>query len=362
MIKRVFYDIIRWFDTHRKLSLVVVLAAACVVLYPRFNRNDIAIIRPFVGLKPGEVSPDIQNYMNFADYFKHTMPLNSVSIPYSYRPLVPFLASLMPTDSLLGLIIVNIFSLLLSVISIFFILKKLEYPYGFRIAGCLLYIISFPVLYYVSSGYLDSTALLIIFLVVLATVYKKYLALPAIFLIGALVKEAIIVALPFMLLYFYQQRKAEKRYTMKFLIVGGLSVALYLASYYYARSTFGTASNYIWSPGISSIVQNIGRPKTYLSFILSFGVAGFFAALQFFSDFRKFSEGGKNSIIVFLKQYAYAPYLAGILASLLLCGYAFLAAYADGRFIWTAYPFMIPLAVKYFHQRYSTLPLRKQSW
>jgi hypothetical protein len=346
MLKRGVRNLIVWFERHKKISILIVLASIVIAVYPRFNRHDIAIIRPFVGLKAGEVSPDIKNYVNFTEYFKGKLPLDSTSVPYSYRPLVPFLASLLPTDSLLGIVIINIAALLLSVLSIFFILKKEHFSFGLRTIGCLLYIFSFPVFYYVSAGYIDSSALCIICLVVLAAVYKKYLALPVIFLVGALVKEVIIIALPFALIYYYQQRE-KKSEDVKIVFTVILSITFFLVAYYYSRATFAVVSNFMWLPGLSSIQQNIFRAKTYLSFTLSFGVVGILAVMQIIADFKEFTSSGKHSINIFLKEYPSLPYVTGIIASLALYCYSFVAAYADGRFIWTAYPFMIPLAVKF---------------
>jgi hypothetical protein len=337
--------VIHWFETHRVLSIIVLAASIVLVLYPRFNRHDIAIIRPFVGLQEGEVSPDIQNYINFTEYFKHKLPLDSVGVPYNYRPALPFVASLLPTDSLLGMIIVNIAALCLSTVSIFLVLQKERFSFGWCIAGCLLYIISFPVFYYVSSGYLDSSALLIICLIVLATVYRNYLLLPLLFLIGALVKEVVIVTLPFVLIFMYQD--SEKSLSKKYGLLL-LSVGCYVAGYFYARSTFATISNFMWSPGVSLMMENLRRPKTYLSFLISFGIVGILGMLQLASDIKNTS----GSVIAFL-CHRDAPYFFGLFASLALCVYAVVAAYADGRFIWTAYPFMIPLALRYLVSRQS---------
>src|SRR5437016_9425341 len=155
-------NIIHWFETHRTLSVLLVLANLALVLYPRFNRHELAIIRPLVGLHEGEVSCDVQAYMNFTEYFRHSMPLDSTSIPYSYRPMVPYLASLLPLDPLLGIISINILSVLIAAISIYFILKKDGASFGAAIAGCLLWVISFPVFYYTSSGNIDAAVVCVI--------------------------------------------------------------------------------------------------------------------------------------------------------------------------------------------------------
>ncbi len=42
------------------------------------------------------------------------------------------------------------------------------------------------------------------------------------------------------------------------------------------------------------------------------------------------------------------PWMIGMASGLALFGYSFVSAYADGRFVWTAYPFMIGLSLQYF--------------
>ena len=89
MEERLVPRVIHWFETHRLLSILLVITSLALVLSLRFNRNDVGIIKSFSGLKAGELSPDTHNYLNFVEYFKHNMSLDSVSAPFSFRPLTP---------------------------------------------------------------------------------------------------------------------------------------------------------------------------------------------------------------------------------------------------------------------------------
>lgn len=83
-------------------------------------------------------------------------------------------------------------------------------------------------------------------------------------------------------------------------------------------------------------MDNLLRPKSTLSFLLSFGVPGILSVFIF--NFRKtgwFHERLPET----------ATLVAGIVISILLHVYSMIAAYADGRIIWLSYPFAIPLAV-----------------
>ncbi len=345
-MRRLIGKLIDWFDSHKKISILLVFVCLALILFLRFNRNDIGIIKSFSGLKPGELSPDNHNYMNFTEYFRHKMPLDSVGAPFSFRPLTPYLASLLPYDSFTALNIINLIVLFLSVICIFFILKKYSFSFGFCIAGCLLYILSFPLFYYGAVGNIDSPAIFMTCLIVLATVYKKYLLLPLLLLVAPFTKEGTMVVFPFIMLYVWQTSTTKRER----LINGGLvllSVATFLLGYMYCRLEFSSVSNYLWTPNFRTIYENAVRPKSYLSFILTFGLVGVLAWLEFRLDLKRNSSSKPRNIYLFFKTYSYTPLLVSIITSFLFWIYTFVAAYVDGRYFWFAYPFMIPMAVKY---------------
>lgn len=351
MQERLIPRMIHWFETHRKISILLVFVSLTLVLYPRFNRQDIGIIKSFAGLKPGVFPPDTYQYMNFVEYFRHTMPIDSIGPPFSFRPAAPYLASLLPYDSLTGIDIVNVISLFLAVICIFYILKKYSFSFGFCIAGCLLFIFSFPVFYYGAVGYIDSPAIFMVCLILAATVYKKYYLLPLLLLIAPFTKEGTMVVFPFIILYALQvsDPKREKIINCGLIL---LSIGAFLLGYMYCRSEFSHVSNYLWKPNFTTIGENMVRPKSYLSFIMTFGVVGILALLQFVNDGKKNFFSEKKNIIVFFKNYPYLPLVAGIVISFMLWIYTFVAAYVDGRYFWFAYPFMIPMAVAFIRERY----------
>jgi hypothetical protein len=364
MIRR----IVSWFETHKALSILLVVASLALVLYPRFNRNDIGIIKDFSGLKPGEFSPDTYNYMNFVGYFRHTMPLDSVGIPFNFRPLTPYLSSLLPYDAFTSINIINLISLILSVICIFFIVKKYSFSFGYCIIGCLLFIYSFPFFYYGAVGNVDSPAIFMTCLIVMTILYKKYSLLPLLLLIAPFTKEGTMVIFPFLVLYAWQtgESKQERIKSAVFIL---LSVITFMIGYMYCRSTFSSGSSYLWKPNFTTIANNMIRPKSYLSLILTIGPVGVFALLQFWNDFKQRTSStltlpspihtvnvGRRKgegIYLFFKNYSYTPLLASALFCFLLWIYTFVAAYVDGRYFWFAYPFIIPMAVKFLQENFA---------
>ncbi len=344
--------VVQWFETHRKISIIIVFASLAIVLYPRFNRNDIGLIKPFVGLSEGEISPDVHNYINFTEYFRHTMPLDSVGPPFSFRPLAPYLASLLPHSPMTDINIINTISLFLTVICIYLILKRYSFSFGFCILGGLLFVWSFPVFYYGAVGYIDTPAIFMTALIVLTTVYKKYYLLPLLLLIAPFTKEGTMVVFPFIVLYVWQQGGTKQEGISNSIFIL-LSVATFYIGYMYCRSTFSSASNYLWKPNLSTISLNMVRPKSYLSFLLTFGPVGVLALLQFWKDMKLITSLKVRILYDFFRNYQYTPNLSGIIFSLLLWIYTFVAAYVDGRYFWFAYPFMIPMAVRYLHDKYA---------
>jgi hypothetical protein len=342
---QVVQKVVAWCNNHQPASVVIVFFSVVIMVFPRFNGNDIALIRPFVGLQQGVHSPDVQNYIHFTEYFKGVLPIDSVEKPFSYRPAVPFLASLFPVDSLLGIVIVNVLASVISIVCIFLLLKHHRFEFGLCIIGCLLFAISFPLMYYSSAGYIDASAICVICSIVVATVYRRYFYLPFLFIVGALVKEVTIISLSFVLIHIYNYNKKSK--FIKMLLPVGLSVAVYGITSYIVRTNFGVGISYLWKPTIFSIQENIARPKTYLSFLLTFGVVGLFGVAQLINDARRRNRAVR--LREFFRNYQYTPHMAGILSSFALSLFAFISAYADGRFFWTAYPFLIPPAVQFIH-------------
>lgn len=327
--------------------MFILLVSFVIIVYPRFNGNDIGLIKPFVGGQEGVRSPDVQNYINYTNYFHGTLPIDSLEAPFSYRPAVPFLASLLPLPPLTAVVMVNILASLISVVCIYYLLTHHGFHHGLCMIGCLLFIVSFPLMYYSSAGYIDASAICVITTITTAAVTSRYAILPLLFVIGALVKEVTIISFPLVIVYVFYQRKQIGH--GKAAVILCLSIAAFLLTSFLVRSQMTIGHGYLWKPSMQSIQENLVRPKTYISFLLTLGIVGFAGFAQIFYDLK--SRVGVP-LRTFVSEYQYTPYLAGISASFALSLYAVVSAYADGRFVWTSYPFLIPLAVKFIERKY----------
>ena len=101
-----------------------------------------------------------------------------------------------------------------------------------------------------------------------------------------------------------------------------------------------------WVPRYSSAIENLSRPRTYVSLLLTIGIPAGFAALAILT-------GRTRSVL--------SPRNARVLAtgSLVVAAsyvYTLLSTVADGRIIWITYPFLIPLAATWFENRAPTPP------
>jgi hypothetical protein len=86
-----------------------------------------------------------------------------------------------------------------------------------------------------------------------------------------------------------------------------------------------------WQPSLATLQANLARPRSWQSFLLTLGLPGALGIAGLFTR-RAWAT--------------LAPLAVGLLGALALFAAALLVAYADGRFIWTAYPFAIPIAIR----------------
>ena len=306
------------------LSLVMVL-----ITMPRFDRNDIGI-KKITTDGTGKLS-DAEKYVAITNYFRGEADQDELHPPFSYRPLVPFIASLLPFKAMTS---INIINLVVMVIAIFILYKLLHYlgiDFSTNIIACGLFVFSFPTFYYTTIGFLDPG---LIFLLTIGTFFilkNKWIQLLLVISFGVFVKETIII-LPMLLtayLYF------SKRLLTKDGIILLVSITIFIIGFYVTRMIVPTNPDVGWVPSVEQLIFNITRPRSYISFILSFGIQGLLAL---------FIYKYKNSFWFDQKFNVTATLITGVFISFALFGFSMLSAYADGRFIWTSYPFTIPLA------------------
>ena len=272
---------------------------------------------------------DSDEYIAYVKYFRKEISYNDLRLPFVYRPFVPFIASLLPFRPLTSLNIINLISSLISVFMLYLILIKCGIPFNYTIGGCFMFVFSFPIFYYGTVGYTDPVLILFLILGTYFIITEQTAPLIMTIIMGSLVKETIIIIIPVFFIYYYLRGNPWK-----------LSLVILLISYFgimwIVRAIFIEKGQLLWLPSFNRFKSNIRRPRALLSMVLTFGVPGFlFFVLSVKHGWRK---------ILSNKPLCYSL-ITGLFMSLTLTFYAASAAYLDGRYIWTSYPFSIPLAL-----------------
>jgi hypothetical protein len=314
-------------ETVMVILLVVTVAA---MAYPRFDRQDIGPISKYTGKIDGHTSfGDAVYYMNYVDYFRGEKPLDTVDLPFRYRPLIPLIASILPVSSpLTSIDIVNLAALYLTQLLIFALLKRMGFKFGMAILGCFLYTISFPVFYMSTTGYLEACAMCLLTAGALFSIRGNWMLLAATIAVGMFVKENVALLVPVGFASLVARRHSKSSIATWTIV--------FFASYFIPsqviRQVFG---DFHWVMRLQSIQDNL-RLRALLSVMLSFGITGV-GGILFLINIRQNAKSIPGEFMW--------PIVTGLAFTLLLLLYSMLTAYTDGRFIWPAAVFTIPMTL-----------------
>lgn len=278
---------------------------------------------------------DTEMYANYVQYFRGLKQKgDGISVPYTYRPLAPLLASMLPIrNPIYSLIVLNLIFLYATMLLVYDIVRALQFDFGGGVLSSILYVVSFPVFYFSPLGLVDVVCLFFICLGIYAVIKEKYWLYLVSIVLGIYAKESILVLLPFALIYYFQKHSWSK----KFYLLTVSSILLFAINFYVIRNYFAFNTSFYWSIEYDAFLANLFRKGTNIGSIMSFGIVGIISTNFIFSNFKKL----KNEYLYLL------PWIAGFLTSMGLYGYAFFSAFADGRFVWYIYPFAIPLTLFY---------------
>lgn len=322
----------------KSIKFVLLFLLLIIITYPRFNWKPLPEpFNKFVGEKPF----DVEQYEKYVEYFRGDLTLkDSLEAPFSYRPLVPFMASFLPFNALTS---INIINLLLISIGLGFLIQLLV-DLGFNgklvIIGGLLFVVSFPVFYYTTSGYIDASLVGLVMISNYFLLKDKYYFFLLFFSLGILTKETIIILIPVAIVFILFNKKTSHKLLKILLIILTYTLIESAIRYLAPAKNF-----YVWKPSVDILIYNLTRIKTYLSFILTFGIPGIFSSILLFTN--------KRNIVSREILYAFS---IGMFSGLMLWFYSIFSAYADGRQLWISYPFTAILSV-YFIQTFSSKKL-----
>ncbi|HYJ32206.1 MAG TPA: hypothetical protein VE326_03210 [Candidatus Binatia bacterium] len=274
---------------------------------------------------------DVAGYVRLTAYFRGQAPADSMIPPYCYRPLVPLIASALPWGPLTSIDVVDLACLLLTLVLLDRLLFHVGYGMRGRTLGCFLFAASFPTFYYGAIGFVDPAALLALTGMALAALRGRRLSFAIWLVVGVLIKEtnAIMAALPGVEPWARGTRgEALGRAAPLALLAVAIVVGIRMLAPF-------PEPGWLWRPSPVALLENLARPRALLSLVLTIGLPGA-AAVAALATGRAARALSPEHLRFFLTGSALA-------AALYL--YSLTAAYADGRVIWSVYPFLIPMAV-----------------
>ncbi|MCX7879563.1 MAG: hypothetical protein N2517_02775 [Ignavibacteria bacterium] len=313
--------------SHKAINFVWISLLVAIVTFPRFNRQDLFIEQ----YTSGEIGGDQVHYYKLVEVFKEKKSLDQVKPPYNSRILPSLLASFLPFSPGISLNLINLLCLLVGFCFSYKTLIDLNLVNFNPILISAVHIVSFPVFYYGTIGFIDSILIAFYMVGIYFLINKKISSLAILIFFGVFVKETIFILVIVSVLYLFISEKSYK----KILFI----IASYLIGFVLLKIIlfYNTKSSYLWLPSLEVLYQNIFRIRTYLTFLLS-SIPIFillFIAKKFIAQLKtsKLSNLDTNDKAIIFSM------TAGIIISYSIFIYSLFSAYTDGRFIWLSYPF-----------------------
>lgn len=315
---------IRWFGF---LCVLLIFIGA-----PRFNRQDMLGISRLTG---GELG-DSKHYVNQVRFLRNEGGQELLQPPFCYRLVPAVLAAPLPLSPMTAVNVVNCASLLGALFFLLVVLQQIEISPGICFLGGLAFVVSFPVFYYSTIGYVDSLLVAALCTAIrLITKGGQTMWLLLLSLVSAGINEKYAVLFPFWLMYLIW---VDKKSLLKSVGVIGLAFCLFALAMTGIRYLTPTPQ-FAWPPSADAIYGNIVRPKMWLSLMFTWGPLG--ATISYFLIRHVRAVFEDRQVLV---------WLVGIAAGLSVWVYGFFSCYNDGRYVWICYPFMVPLFCIYLER------------
>ena len=299
------------------LHRLAALLALVLVTAVRFNRVA----------TDGSFSDSIQ-YRLFIEYFRGTATAAELAPPYSFRPLLPFAASLLPMEALTALNVLNVLALAVSVLVLFSLLGRMAVPPMRALGAVAVSVVSFPVFYYGAVGIVDPALIALLTGGVWLLHARRFLGLALLIFVGTFVKESIVILIPpaVVLLYFAEPRRGRA------VLTAAALVGAYFLGSTLTRVLSPSDATFFWTSSWETFLSNVSRPRFWAATALSFGIPGLLALSP--SRARAAWTGEDRPFALTM--------VVGVLMAGGVFAYSIVSAYPDGRFSWLAYPFLIP--------------------
>lgn len=276
---------------------------------------------------------DSLRYIKMVEYFRGNAEFKELVTPFAYRPLVPFIVSILPVDDIRqGFGIVNTTALFLSSLIMFLFLRSLAFSTMESYFGSVLTVVSFPAFYHGPSAGTDAVGFLVIILAVHLLHQGRFPLFFIVVSLGVLVRETNLALLLLLGLHLSQRQFAGRR---KKLVIPAL---LPLLAYFLIRTAFCELGQFFWVPSFKTFFSNLSRPRAYLSTLFTIGPALILIPLAVKYRSEWLANWATRNDLRFLRNlclsFAPIPIYAVVAVS-----------YMDGRSVWVLYPIFIPLSL-----------------
>ncbi len=318
--------------------LLFLVVSIILIGLPRFNMQDLFGLDKYTNDgKPASIAKnDSRHYKNHILYFRGEVNETKLKEPWVYRPLPTYIASFLPFKAMTSLNILNYIAMITGLIFLLKICFVLKLSSISSFIGGLFYTFSFPVFYYGTIGYIDPILVssLIVSLYLILT--QKNILFFISVILGALIKETFIIILP---VWAIHQVLIQKRSIFVVCVILGFLMLCFIGVITLVRILTPVDSGFLWVPKSKMVLFNLFRTRSWFSFLLTLGPAGIIAIYYLIKI-------NKNIIDIPIC----IVFATGFLAGFSVFVYSMLSAYADGRYFWIAYPFMLPLACIYIEK------------
>ncbi len=312
-----------------------------LLMMPRFNQHDWAVsaITGTDGINLG----DAEHYIEVAGFFAGE-PRDSLTLvaPFSDRPLAPAIASVLPGGHMTGLNIVNALAVLAACFATFFTSLRLGLGRRYSLVATTLLGVSFPVFYYGTIGYVDPVVLAALAVGLLATVHERWWLVLVIVIFGVLTKESAGVAGMVAAVYLVTSRPTIVR-GRTYVWVLGMIAAIGIA-YIMSRNLVPGDGSGSWDPTIQKLKNNLGRPRSTIAVVLTFGLPTLIVV----------AAGAKANLKSTFPTPVLAALISGVVLAIAQLIVASATAFLDGRLVWGAQPYLVILAAAVVKSRYGT--------
>ena len=319
---------------------LVYLALLCglltIIAYPRFNRQDMGALKAHTSTEHSSTDlrskmSDAGKYADMVSYFRGEIELSKLEVPWTYRPVVPYLASWLPFAPQTSVNILNEVSLMAAMILAYAFMVLIGVGFKARILACALFVISFPTFYYGAIGYIDPVFLLFIAIALHLIVKQQWIAFCVLTVLASGIKESAGLVLLPAAAYLWVSKQL---FWKKEILLAATVVAYIIAYKLFQNWLLGSQDYTGWNVSMEYVHRNLGRVRSWASILLVFGPVGVLGLLAV-----KVAPASIKS-----KRPEMAALYGGFAAGMLLSVYSMIGSIADGRSIWTIYPFAIPLA------------------